>query len=343
MFGEFAADESHALPSVVYKVGGYIRSVELVDLWNEFKSSLADQNLATSQNGPTLEIKIPAEHVITTNRRVRVTQLWGTDIYTGDSDLVAVLIHTGYCLPTASPPPDILELHATIRVLPPQECYVSTSRNNIRSRSWGPSSDCSYRVEKCCAVKREGGSIDLEPCLAHSTVEGTLAPAAVPEVIMYNLCNEPWLKYSLSVVADKGLKKSLYTSARLKMGEVLYGETHSKRYELCFSREKAVKTTLAPPPQLHGEAVSSQNHNKGERSHMDIDSDSIIIDTFRWSRCWRPLPQSLMLSVGIPLPSEHVEVIEDNLDWEDIKWSQSGVWIAGKEYPLVRVHFLSPH
>ena len=38
------------------------------------------------------------------------------------------------------------------------------------------------------------------------------------------------IKYSISIVADKGLKKPLYTSARLKKGEVLYLETHSCRY-----------------------------------------------------------------------------------------------------------------
>lgn len=91
--------------------------------------------------------------------QVRGGQLWGTDIYTDDSDLVAgmwlykeesraytafvdtitewyavayingtffclsVLMHTGYCRPTASPPPPaIQELRATIRVLPPQDC-----------------------------------------------------------------------------------------------------------------------------------------------------------------------------------------------------------------------------
>lgn len=37
------------------------------------------------------------------------------------------------------------------------------------------------------------------------------------------------LKYSISVIADKGLKKPLYTSSRLKKGEVLYLETHSRR------------------------------------------------------------------------------------------------------------------
>jgi hypothetical protein len=38
------------------------------------------------------------------------------------------------------------------------------------------------------------------------------------------------LKYSINIVADKGLKKSLYTSARLKKGEVIYLETHINRY-----------------------------------------------------------------------------------------------------------------
>jgi len=38
------------------------------------------------------------------------------------------------------------------------------------------------------------------------------------------------IKYSISIVADKGLKKPLFTSARLKKGEVLYLETHSCRY-----------------------------------------------------------------------------------------------------------------
>lgn len=30
------------------------------------------------------------------NRRVRARQLWGSDAYTADSDLVAVLMHCGF-------------------------------------------------------------------------------------------------------------------------------------------------------------------------------------------------------------------------------------------------------
>lgn len=351
--------------TVVYKVGECMQ--ELIKLWKEYESSQADKNGESSSNGPTLEIRIPAEHVTATNRQVRGGQLWGTDIYTDDSDLVAVLMHTGYCRPTASPPPPaIQELRATIRVLPPQDCYISTLRNNVRSRAWGAAIGCSYRVERCCIVKKGGGTIDLEPCLTHtSTVEPTLAPVAVERTmttraaasnalrqqrfvrevtIQYNLCNEPWIKYSISIVADKGLKKPLYTSARLKKGEVLYLETHSRRYELCFIGEKMVKATTA----LHGhetETEKSQTHSlhstNGERNSTD--GDNIMIDVFRWSRCKRALPQKVMRSLGIPLPLEHLEVLEENLDWEDVQWSQTGVCIAGKEYALARVHFLSPN
>ncbi|KAK2373613.1 zinc finger CCCH domain protein [Trifolium repens] len=81
----------------------------------------------------------------------------------------------GYCRPTA-----IQELRATIRVLPPKDWYISTLRNNIRSRAWGAAIGCSYRNERCCIVKKGGGTIDLEPCLTYSsTIEPTLAPVAV--------------------------------------------------------------------------------------------------------------------------------------------------------------------
>ncbi|XP_042507442.1 titin homolog isoform X2 [Macadamia integrifolia] len=350
--------------TVVYKAGECMQ--ELIKLWKEFEESQENKTDENSCNGPTLEIRVPAEYVTATNRQVRGGQLWGTDIYTDDSDLVAVLMHTGYCRPTASPPPPaIQELRATIRVLPPQDCYTSTLRNNVRSRAWGAAIGCSYRVERCCIVKKGGGTIDLEPCLTHtSAVEPTLAPVAVERTmttrsaasnalrqqrfvrevtIQYNLCNEPWIKYSISIVADKGLKKPLYTSARLKKGEVLYLETHKNRYELCFNGEKMVNTMTtyqasdAMSEKLHPHSCNAQN---GERSH---DRETMVVDVFRWSRCKKPLPQKVMRSIGIPLSLEHLEVLEENLEWEDVQWSQTGVWIAGKEYLLARVHFLSPN
>ncbi|KAM0877224.1 hypothetical protein ACQ4PT_035632 [Festuca glaucescens] len=336
--------------AIVYKAGECVQ--ELLKSWKEFEAIPDAQTAENQQNGPTLEIRIPAKFVTSTNRQVKGAQLWGTDVYTNDSDLVAVLMHTGYCSPTSSPPPSaIQELRASVRVLPPQDSYTSTLRNNVRSRAWGAGIACSFRIERCCIVKKGGGTIDLEPHLRHtSAVEPTLAPAAVERTITtraaasnalrqqrfvrevtigFNLCNEPWLKYSISIVADKGFKKSLYTSARLKKGEVIYLETHFNRYELCFSAEKP---RSVGPNSNASDIELEKNRDRSEHEHRDV---------FRWSRCKKAMPEIAMRSIGIPLPAEHVEVLQDNLDWEEVQWSQTAVWVSGKEYPLARVHFLS--
>ena len=71
--------------------------------------------------------------------------------------------------------------------------------------------------------------------------------------MQYNLCNEPWLKYAIGAVADRGLKASQWTSARLS-SDVLFVETHRcveyltltpglKPCYPCFSRRAAVLAT----------------------------------------------------------------------------------------------------
>ena len=54
---------------MVYKVGECMQ--ELIKLWKEYEASQADKSGESSQSGPTLEIRIPAEHVTATNRQVR--------------------------------------------------------------------------------------------------------------------------------------------------------------------------------------------------------------------------------------------------------------------------------
>lgn len=57
--------------SVVYKVGECMQ--ELIKLWKEYKALEFEKNGESTLNGPTLEIRIPAEHVTATNRQVRLT------------------------------------------------------------------------------------------------------------------------------------------------------------------------------------------------------------------------------------------------------------------------------
>ncbi|XP_020597270.1 uncharacterized protein LOC110037049 [Phalaenopsis equestris] len=358
-------DGKAAVATIVYEPGG--SKLELYRLWKEFKSSLGNKSGDIKSDGPILDIRVQPQHISSTNRQLKYAQLWGTDVYTIDSDFVAVLIHTGYCQPLPSPLPAAMhELRASIKILPPQDCYRSTIRNNIHSRAWGSSAQCSYRIESCSIVKKGGEKIKIEPHFTRiSGLEPTIAPLPferkmitraaaassalsrqrfVREVsVQYNLCNEPWIKYSVSIVADRGMRKPLYTSARLKKGEVLYLETQFNRYELCFNGEKACLNNASASLQTREFHEKHQCHNSPVQAcdWNEIDGKNIV-DMFRWSRCKKALPENMMRSIGIPLPTEYLVVMEENLEWEDIQWSQAAVWIAGKEYNLARVQFLSP-
>lgn len=61
--------------SVVYKVGESMQ--ELIKLWKEYElsQSQVEKNSESSNGGPTLEIRIPAENVTATNRQVRSNSL----------------------------------------------------------------------------------------------------------------------------------------------------------------------------------------------------------------------------------------------------------------------------
>ncbi|KAF3942817.1 hypothetical protein CMV_030561 [Castanea mollissima] len=64
-----------------------------------------------------------------------------------------------------------------------------------------------------------------------------------------------------------------------------------------------------------------------------------MIDFRRMNSCCHSIVSLCAGSLHLSLL--FASVLEENLDWEDVQWSQTGVWIAGKEYTLARVHFLS--
>lgn len=107
-------------------------------------------------------------------------QLWGTDVYTDDSDVVAAAVHSGWLkgdfggnnedlhdlcdnesevdcplvhlseVPLTligrpsrpvRPPPDFSDVHITLLMLPPLASYVSTTQHHLRSREWNGTHD----------------------------------------------------------------------------------------------------------------------------------------------------------------------------------------------------------
>merc|ERR1712060_747329 len=129
--------------------------------------------------------------------------------------------------------------------------------------------------------------------------------------VQYSLCNEPWLKYAPHVVADKGLRPSQWTAARLRK-DAIYLETRRTRYELAWDSSSA-------SPEGGG-------------------------DHFCWSECPVPLPLVLLRAGGVPMPKapapQGAVSIEEKLGWEEVQWGVHGVVVRGIDYPVTRLQFV---
>jgi len=79
----FIAGKSE-VSAIVYKAGECMQ--ELLKSWKEFDVTQDATNAESLQHGPTLEIRIPAEFVTSTNRQVSI-QIWQT---------ISVLVTFGY-------------------------------------------------------------------------------------------------------------------------------------------------------------------------------------------------------------------------------------------------------
>ncbi|KAI8582469.1 hypothetical protein K450DRAFT_227315 [Umbelopsis ramanniana AG] len=130
------------------------------------------------QENATLEVRIPCWFLTYDNKMVKKRALWGTDIYTDDTDIVAMIIHTGkyeamYHEPEVKLNNDVMlamsgtaalieprrvdvntnipdhDLSVTLRVLPKLQRYTGTIRHHLKSRDWGSNHDgMSLFVEK---------------------------------------------------------------------------------------------------------------------------------------------------------------------------------------------------
>jgi len=270
-----------------------------------------------------VEVLLPAKFLVSDAKQVRLRNLWGTDVYTDDSDLVAVLVHTGHVkLKTTAPKTPLL---VSLRVCSAQASYASSERNGLRSREWsGKHAGVSYKVERC--LQHTAGSVPeplpslLRPHPTTRQIPGSLvqiAPGpgqsfAVPPsacLVVFSLSREPWFKYSLALVADQGTEPERWTSTRLRR-EALYLESATRRFELAVQQPAAAgdggydKYTLSQvlrPHEMDGRAVEA---------------------------------------AGVPLPAASATLLHEDLDWEELTWGPSFVRVRGAEYPLQRLLYV---
>mmetsp|Transcript_47635 Transcript_47635/g.117950 ORF Transcript_47635/g.117950 Transcript_47635/m.117950 type:complete len:319 (+) Transcript_47635:41-997(+) len=267
-----------------------------------------------------IEVLLPAKYLGVETKQVKMQQLWGTDLYTDDSDLVAVLVHTGHIKIKGQAKHTLL---VSLRICPNQPTFTGSERNGITSREWrGAHPGVSFKVERC--LQHASAELPppelsmLRPGAATRQIPGSLCPlppgpgqsfGVQPSacVVVFNLANDPCLKYSLALVADQSTEPERWTSNRLRR-ETLYLESRHRRFEIAQS---------------------------GTQDGYD---------QYTMSEVLRPqlMDRKAMEASGVPLPAELVRRMHEMVDWEEFVWGPCFLRVRGNEYPLVRALYM-PH
>eukprot|EP00735_Rhodelphis_limneticus_P010453 TRINITY_DN3197_c0_g1::TRINITY_DN3197_c0_g1_i1::g.3590::m.3590 TRINITY_DN3197_c0_g1::TRINITY_DN3197_c0_g1_i1::g.3590 ORF type:complete len:556 (-),score=106.59,sp/O94707/RXT3_SCHPO/30.19/1e-09,Rxt3/PF08642.5/2e-11,Rxt3/PF08642.5/66 TRINITY_DN3197_c0_g1_i1:474-2060(-) len=288
----------------------------------------------------SIEIRIESRYLTAYNPHAKARHVWGTDTYTDDSDLVAVLQHAGYFFLSPNIPPYAALLVYVRGILPPRR-FIGRTRNLITSRTWkgGYENRAAYQVIKVFAVNAVGDMTQLKPKTMvpsiHSSYPGkpdiqSSGRQYIPDVTLaFNLSSDPCLTYALSHVVDSGTEPIKYTSTRL-LQDCLYIETAHDRYEIsCPTPPEDLLTllkTLGPYgtlPKTDGAADPLPTHPL--RLRFAKVKDPVLLDITALSR------------LSLPLDTTHVTPIHDDLDWEELTWLWDGVRIRGKSYRLYRL------
>jgi len=150
-----------------------------------------------------VQIRIPTQNLQATFSEVKGRHVWGTDVYTDDSDIVCAVMHCGYYNASLKKPVAMVsEMRVVIQLLPPQIEYPVFVRNGIRSRAWwAGGTSCSYKVHP------SSSSHDVDThtsclctlCCPPLLVESALRPVGLAALAAPTRCAMPHLCMLISL------------------------------------------------------------------------------------------------------------------------------------------------
>ena len=303
-----------------------------------------------------IQVQVCTSHLTARNDGIKKRLLWGPTAntknsvfeYTQDSDVVAMLVHSGFiALPRSrSATSTITALIATLKVKrggSPK--FISYESNNIRSRAWeGKYRGPRIAISRVFALDSKGVEVDVPPHVSVQVVNiiPRIAPPEEPiglgaptsssastnanntiatEPITFDLSNRPSLVFTLSAVADRGHDRTLWPSKRLSR-EVMYIETSRKRFEIC--------RTEAPERKADG-AEKRREDGKEKKKGLYV----------RFSEVNRRVIQRELFDDQLTsAPLKEADLVSSAVyRWSALKWDMSGLSVGGMHYVLKRVSF----
>ncbi|KAL4507282.1 hypothetical protein ABPG72_002075 [Tetrahymena utriculariae] len=263
----------------------------------------------SEQLNQTIEVRVSKEYIHRFNKQYLSRNIWGSENYTSDSDIVCILIHHGFVKFDQSElqkDSKYAGVQVTFTVSKNRKTYVSQEKNNITSRANKSYQGYTIKPNSCNFITNLGSQEDLNRNAAlMCTPVGrkkikpnyVLQPRnilPIPEVnIIFNLSNDPAYKYCIINFCDKSDESKDWMSHKLQT-HALYIENDKERYEI----------------------------SRVPEGEMNLVNE---FDAYKLSRVKDPqlLDNEEMQKQNIPLSPNMVELIHTDLDWSDFKWGSN--------------------
>ena len=258
--------------------------------------------------GEVIEVRVASEFLSSLNKAYVENRIWGSDIYTSDSDMVCVLQHSGIYNINDYTPTEIAGLSIYLRVSKGRAAYNSSFKNGVRSKKLNNYQGHSIKVETYKQLNSLGNEEELKAMAARMPSNSEYErkkpnPQRLADNMYYtefnmvfNLSFEMWLAYSLPAICDKGRDFRDFTSYRLKKN-VLYIETSNQRFEI---------------------SLNIIDHNNDDFLFEEY-------ETFKIAEVLDPIPKDndFMLQNKIPLEDKYLKVLYNVVDWHDLLWGET--------------------
>ena len=265
--------------------------------------------------GDLIEVRIASEFLSQSNKAFIERRIWGSDIYTSDSDPVCILQHSGYFQIKDLPPTDHKGVSLYLRVSKGRATYNSSYKNGIKSKKLNNYQGHSIKPENYDTLDKLGSKEELKlmaskmPLVSEyerkKPIPNKLADNAYYTEfnMIFNLSYEMWLAYSLPAICDKGHDFKDYTSYKLK-DKVLYIETSDKRYEI---------------------SLNVFDHTNDDYLFEEF-------ETYNFAEVIDPIEKDndFMLDNPVPLIEKNIIPIFQRLDWHEFIWGEKALKIKDK-------------
>ncbi|KAF9358127.1 hypothetical protein BGX26_002418 [Mortierella sp. AD094] len=285
-----------------------------------------------------LEVRVASPYLTYDNVKVKRRELWGTEIYTDDSDIVAMLIHGGFFIPptsinsseqdsiqpnsqqhnfAAEPIKHICpayDLAITLRVMPKLIKYQGSIRHRIKSRTWGTGHDgVSLKIEAmrklCPGEALNRGRSQSKRRMKEYNQERLRVLANIHDETTESLQNERAMRTATFEFTHQG-------DPCFKYSPELVMDRHDGLSRKWTSWRLKKEVMILENDEERYE-ISLQHHAGTDARRFDQYRFAVIsprTSLSSWSKASYPLDSSSLS-----------EVLYEDLDWQDFEWVERGV------------------